>query len=331
MRWDIDSGGPSRRRAQHARGCRAAAARPLLTCPLAARAAVAISTCTCRARGWRPTQVAPAVPCACTAAASSSSASAARSAHNASPRSAPAGLMRRTRAGATHVVPQKRAAVVVRHAARAALTSSGDGTRACSAARRRQKRANRPETSQFPACGSASAARTATAASGAPTARQRSHVTQWNTLALATLLRRTGVQRPAACRHGPRTLREGPTPAWRGLQRAGGASPAPPAQLACVTRRAAGSTSRAMRTANGRHVAIKAVRAHQRARCAPQRAAQQRCAANSQPVSKPPQRAASAANGRNARRCAPIGATHSLDASSALWDAAQPCQPLSPS
>ena len=196
----------SRWRAQHARGWRAAAARPSLARRVATLMAVVISTCTCRARGWRPTQTGPAAPCACAATARSSSASAARSAHNASPRSAPAGLMRRTRAGATHLVPQERTAVVVRHAARAALTSSRDGMQVCSAAQRRQQRANRPETSQFPACGSAPAARTATAASGAPTARQRRRHTQWNSHASDA----PAAHRRAAPRRSPPRAQDAP-------------------------------------------------------------------------------------------------------------------------
>lgn len=286
--------------------------------------------CRPRACGGRPTQTVPAATCACAAAARSSSALAARSAHSASPRSATARLMRRTRAGATHLVPQERAAVVVRDAARAALTSGGDGTRAFSAARRRQQRANRPETFQFRAWGSASAARAATAASDAPTARQRSHVTQWNAHAPATVLQRTGAQRPAACRLAPRTPHEPPLPAWRGLQRADGASPAPPAQLACVTRRAPGSTSRAMRTAAGRHVVTLAVGARQLATCAPQRAGAAALHGKQSAGEDAPQRATGAANARSARVCAPIGDARERRSGSALCARRRRSRPVSP-
>ena len=142
--------------------------------------------------------------------------------------------------------------------------------------------------------------------------------------------RRAGAQRPAARRQAPRTPHHTPLPACRSLNCAGCASAAPPVQLACMVKRAPGSTSRAMTAAAAHDVAIKAVGAHRLASSAPQRAAPQRCAANSQPVERRTQRAACAANGRSARRCASIGPARELRAGSALWDAAQPRQPLSP-
>ena len=133
-----------------------------------------------------------------------------------------------------------------------------------------------------------------------------------------------------AHRRAPWTPHATPQAAWRRLRCGGCASPAPHVHLACTVKRAAESTSRAMCAAAGQCVVIQAVGARQRASCAPQRAAPPRCAANSQPVQMPPQRAAGASDSRSARVCAPIGAARELRASSALWTRRRPREPVSP-